>query len=83
MNKRSHRLYATLRRVEAEVLQMIEEKREDAGAIALRAIQRDNDEAAEDRERARELDAQADGCYQVLELIQSLLSPNMTPTGRS
>ncbi|MHB8953530.1 MAG: hypothetical protein ACYC4U_11220 [Pirellulaceae bacterium] len=75
MSKRNLRTYATLRRLEADALQIIAEKREDAGAIALRAIRPDNDEAAADRERARELDAQADGCYEILELIQGLMIP--------
>jgi len=66
-------LYEALRLLESQVLELIADRREDAGAAALRAMNRDNQEAADDRELAIRLDGSADGAYAVLELIQAAM----------
>ena len=73
MHKRYRRaLNNALTLLENQVVGLIEEKREDAGTAALRAVVApENQDAAADRETALELNAQADGCAEVLELIRA------------
>ena len=73
VSKSSRRLYAALRLLESQVLEAIDERREDAGAAALRVLDGDNQMAGADRELAIRLDSQAAGMYEVLELIQAAM----------
>lgn len=78
VSKGNRRIYAALRLLESQVLELIDERREDAGAAALRAMNRDNQEAADDRELALQLEGQANGMYETLELIQAAMPCNCT-----
>lgn len=84
--KHNRRLYAVLRLLESQVLEFIADRREDAGAAALRSIDRDSQDAAADRELALSLEGQANGAFEVLELIQATMPPNtsyMAPNTRA
>lgn len=71
--KYSRRLYAALLLLESQVGAMIADRREDAGAAALRSIDRDSQDATADRELAIKLEGQADGAYEVLLFIQAAM----------
>jgi hypothetical protein len=73
MHERYRRaLTSVLQVLEDQVAGLIEEKREDAGAAALRAVvDPENQDAAADRETALKVNAEADGCAEVLELIRA------------
>jgi hypothetical protein len=66
-------LYAALRLLESQVLELVDERREDAGAAALRVLDSDNQMAATDRELAIRLEGQASGLFESLELIQAAM----------
>jgi hypothetical protein len=75
MNKRRRISINTLELLERQVVDLIADKRDDAGCAALRAVvDPENQDAAADRELAVKLNAQADGCTEVLALITSLLA---------
>lgn len=70
----ARRLAAALKLLEHQVVEMISDKREDAGACALRAVVApENQDAVADRELAQKLAAEADGCCEVLELIYAAM----------
>lgn len=70
------RLYTALHSLELEVLDLIGDLREDAGAAALRSIDRDSQDATADRELALKLEGKASGAFEVLELIQAAMPGN-------
>ncbi|MFA5911875.1 MAG: hypothetical protein WC815_24110 [Vicinamibacterales bacterium] len=75
MNQRHKRaVQNTLRLLESQVGDLVAEKQEDAGAVALRAIvDPENQDAEADRDRAKALASEAHGCLEVLELIQAAM----------
>lgn len=78
VSRYNRRLYSALRLLESQVLELVADRREDAGSAALRAMDRDNQEAAMDRELALQLEGQANGAYEVLELIQAAMPRNIS-----
>ena len=72
------RTRAALRRIAVEVESMIDEKRAAAGFAALEALESQNQDAAEQRQLAIELSAQAKGCYEVLQLVREELAESIT-----
>lgn len=79
MNARyNRRLYTALRLLESQVLMLIADRREDAGAAALRSMNRDSQDAAAERELALSLAGQADGLFEVLELVQAAMPSSVS-----
>lgn len=72
------RTRAALRRIAVEVETMIEDKRTAAGFAALEALESSNQDAAEQRQLALDLKAQASGCYEVLQLLREELADTIT-----
>lgn len=78
-NRNTRKLLSTLTLLEHQVVELISDRREDAGAAALRAMDRDNQEAAVDRELAMSLAGQANGAWEVLELIRACYAIHDAP----
>lgn len=73
-HNRSNHAYALLRRMATEVELMIEDRRTSAGFHALEAMEATNQDAAEQRDKARRLAAEASGCLEVLKLIREAMA---------
>jgi hypothetical protein len=73
ITKSNRRISLAMKRIEGQILQRIEDLREDAGDVALRALATENQEAAADRERARLFAARADGCFEALEIVYDVM----------
>lgn len=79
MNLRhKRRVYTILRLLESQVLDLINERREDAGEVALRCMDRDNQDAAADRDLANRLKGQAEGFLEMLGLIHGVMPEDVS-----
>lgn len=74
MARRRDRVQPTLRKIADELEDRIDETRQDAGFSALEAMEADNQDARECRERAMKLQAEAKGLTEALLLVRHYMA---------
>ena len=79
MGRRHSKLQSVLRQISDELEDKIDDRRSDAGFHALEAMESENQDARECRERAMKLQAEAKGLTEALKVVRCYMLASRLP----